>query len=1393
MSQPGSPASTKSANSTSPYRSPRANRRIQGAPAKDILNHFGKKHPPGIGGGLDEAANALCSVPRWAEMEMDRAARREPIVRPLDGIVRDGIRDLVGSSSGSGSGSRHGLAGFGGAGNGSGIMSQQQRDPIGRERIAQLEKEVEKLERDKATGFMRAPSFKVHHDTRDKFGSTSSSGSGAGLGSKPSIVRTKSMTVGDGSSPKTLEFDAAQYQSQNLERRAIVEGTNEYIKGAGLQRRRSKSDTSNSRSTSMIVTSVEDALHRVIGPQDEQNLRSLSLLGARRQSTLKKSASADLRTTLLSSTALSHDITPELSRVSSSTAISSKTSTVERSSQALRKSHSQIRLAPQRPKRALSPDDFDAYSGRPLHPERLSLFAKAVLSGTADPVASFAPGHVVTTDLNSVVTNFRRSNSMDALSRALSEKPNGIPGPGWDASHVVGDEASVVACVGRGSVSCVFLVHLPVPGPMQVAIDESGTGEGRRRRGGGRPYAVKVVKKADLRKIPGALKGLFTEKDILKTERHRFIAKIMDTFQDKERLFSVMEYHPMNLRILLGHVKRFNERAARFYACEVASALHWLHERNIMYRDLKPDNVLLSVSGHIRLCSFDKAKRTSQGRANSFVGTGIYMAPEVILGQPYGIAADWWTFGSFIYEMLIGKAPFARFSGSGVYSGARADPQYFLDILDSPLEIPTPSSPESHPAAFDNPATSDLIVKLLNRNQSQRLGARSGLDEIRLHPWFRDHVMSWREVDEGEVIPPWEPLSNDVKIRGNEAAIGKMKGSLEGQYGAGKGLKGGQKVDTDETQGEVKHDEMGWAKSDGTFKWDGAVGALRGKLVSHDGIWSGMFDYDFEADAKIVEDPLYEKGADPFAVEYLAVWPMESNSDAWLNSSFNRHLKTVTSPELKDKWTQVREDLMEEFTLIRNISQELASFKQERPKDYSISRDKYVGEDNDVNDRDRDVWPAPSPQPRRAPPARRNPPQKSSDDDSLPAWAKGPPATVIPNKTIKSKTSTSNIRQQPKSQMLSSPGSVRKQPKKMASQSSLMEPERKEEQNPEDPNAKPEFDGSGFDKDLVEMVKRDILQTSPNVKWADIAGLREAKALLEEAIVLPLWMPDFFQGIRRPWKGVLMTGPPGTGKTLLAKAVATECGTTFFNVTASMLTSKWRGDSEKIVRLLFEMARHYAPSTIFIDEIDSLCSTRGEGSEHEASRRVKSEILMQMDGISGSIGTTAEGERDPIVMVLAATNFPWHIDEALRRRLEKRIYIPLPDAESRRELLRINLQSIKVGPDVDMEELSEKMSGYSGADITNICRDASMMSMRKRIKGLSAEQIRSIPKDELEAPASKEDFVAALSKIQSSVSQADLKRYQDWMDEFGKTIFLVTIRAFMSILIPILIQFTGST
>lgn len=281
-------------------------------------------------------------------------------------------------------------------------------------------------------------------------------------------------------------------------------------------------------------------------------------------------------------------------------------------------------------------------------------------------------------------------------------------------------------------------------------------------------------------------------------------------------------------------------------------------------------------------------------------------------------------------------------------------------------------------------------------------------------------------------------------------------------------------------------------------------------------------------------------------------------------------------------------------------------------------------------------------------------------------------------------------------------------------------------------------DGEGPDADLIKMLERDVVQKNPSVQFDDIAELDDAKRVLQEAVILPLLMPDYFKGIRRPWKGVMLFGPPGTGKTMLAKAVATLGKTTFFNVSASSLASKWRGESEKLVRILFEMARFYAPSTVFIDEIDSIASKRG-GSDHEASKKMKTELFIQMDGVSSEAAEESEEESkdQPLknVMVLGATNRPWDLDEAMIRRLEKRIYVPLPEEKGRSVLFNIYLKKSKVTDDIDWDLLVEKTKGYSGADINNVCREAALMPMRRKIlgKNINVTDIAEM-KDQFDVP-----------------------------------------------------------
>merc|ERR1719491_2788379 len=169
-------------------------------------------------------------------------------------------------------------------------------------------------------------------------------------------------------------------------------------------------------------------------------------------------------------------------------------------------------------------------------------------------------------------------------------------------------------------------------------------------------------------------------------------------------------------------------------------------------------------------------------------------------------------------------------------------------------------------------------------------------------------------------------------------------------------------------------------------------------------------------------------------------------------------------------------------------------------------------------------------------------------------------------------------------------------------------------------------------KKMQTKLEGAIVMEKPNVKWTDVAGLEAAKEALKEAVILPIKFPHLFTGNRKPWRGILLFGPPGTGKSYLAKAVATEANnSTFFSVSSSDLVSKWLGESEKLVKNLFEMAREHKPSIIFIDEVDSLCGSRSD-NESESARRIKTEFLVQMQGV----GNDTEG-----ILVLGATNIPW--------------------------------------------------------------------------------------------------------------------------------------------------------
>uniref|UniRef100_A0A8C9GUF4 Spastin n=1 Tax=Piliocolobus tephrosceles TaxID=591936 RepID=A0A8C9GUF4_9PRIM len=294
------------------------------------------------------------------------------------------------------------------------------------------------------------------------------------------------------------------------------------------------------------------------------------------------------------------------------------------------------------------------------------------------------------------------------------------------------------------------------------------------------------------------------------------------------------------------------------------------------------------------------------------------------------------------------------------------------------------------------------------------------------------------------------------------------------------------------------------------------------------------------------------------------------------------------------------------------------------------------------------------------------------------------------------------------------------------------------------------------DSNLANLIMNEIVDNGTTVKFDDIAGQDLAKQALQEIVILPSLRPELFTGLRAPARGLLLFGPPGNGKTMLAKAVAAESNATFFNISAASLTSKYVGEGEKLVRALFAVARELQPSIIFIDEVDSLLCERREG-EHDASRRLKTEFLIEFDGVQSA--------GDDRVLVMGATNRPQELDEAVRRRFIKRVYVSLPNEETRLLLFK-NLLCKQGSPltQKELAQLARMTDGYSGSDLTALAKDAALGPIRElkpeQVKNISASEMRNIRLS---------DFTESLKKIKRSVSPQTLEAYIRWNKDFGDT------------------------
>ncbi|KAJ8747298.1 hypothetical protein K2173_011563 [Erythroxylum novogranatense] len=282
------------------------------------------------------------------------------------------------------------------------------------------------------------------------------------------------------------------------------------------------------------------------------------------------------------------------------------------------------------------------------------------------------------------------------------------------------------------------------------------------------------------------------------------------------------------------------------------------------------------------------------------------------------------------------------------------------------------------------------------------------------------------------------------------------------------------------------------------------------------------------------------------------------------------------------------------------------------------------------------------------------------------------------------------------------------------------------------------------------------------VRFDDIGALEEVKKALNELVILPMRRPELFShgNLLRPCKGILLFGPPGTGKTMIAKALATEAGANFISITGSTLTSKWFGDAEKLTKALFSFASRLAPVIIFVDEVDSLLGARGGAFEHEATRRMRNEFMAAWDGLRSK-----DSQR---ILILGATNRPFDLDDAVIRRLPRRIYVDLPDAKNRLKILRIILGHENLEPKFEFDKLANATDGYSGSDLKNL----SIAAAYQPVQELLEEEMRGGKGDVAPAlrPLKFDDFIQSKAKVGPSVAfdASSMNEMRKWNEQYGE-------------------------